>query len=102
MVKTTGEPILWYSNRNDRGHFGLSKVIFASGVGSGIFVDRDGVYATTEFASSIVDDDIEVLENIKTALASDKFLQLIGKTGSDKYNRKIISLFRKDFWKDFC
>jgi hypothetical protein len=102
MVKTTGEPILWYSNRNDRGHFGLPKVIFASGVGSGIFVDKKGEFATTEFASSIVDDDINILEKIKAALSSDKFLQLIGKTGSDKYNRKIISLLRKDFWKDFC
>ena len=26
-VKSSGEPVLWYSNRNDRGHFGVPKVV---------------------------------------------------------------------------
>ena len=95
-------PSLYYSNCNNKGHFNLPKVIFASGA-SGVFVDSEGDYGLTEFASAIVDKP-ENLENIKKALQTERFIRnIMGFKNSlgDKYNRKIISTFRKDFWKDF-
>ena len=48
---------------------------------------------------------VETLDNIKKALESDRFLSLMkvaeGPGQSGKYKHRIITLFRKDFWKDF-
>ena len=95
-------PTFYFSNVNTKGHFGIPKVIFASGA-SGVLVDKSGEYGMTEFASAIVDKP-ENLENIKKALQSERFIRkIMGFKASlgDKYNRKIIATFRKDFWKDF-
>lgn len=92
---------LWFSNE-DKGHFGLSKVIFASGA-SGVYVDKNGNYGVMNFGSAIVDN-VENLENIQKALLSEDFIRnIMGFKNSlgDKYNRKIIATFRKDFWKNF-
>lgn len=95
-------PRIWYSSRNDRGHYGLSKVIWGTGA-TGIFIDHIGNYAMSEFSSGIIDD-VENLENIKKAMQTEKFIRdIMGFKHSlgDKYNRKVISTFRKDFWKEF-
>lgn len=95
-------PSLYYSSRNDRGHFGISKVIFGKGA-SGVLIDKDGNYGLTEFAQAIIDDK-ENLENIKKALLNVKFIKnIMGFKHSlgDKYNKKIISMLRKDFWREF-
>ena len=63
-----------------------------------------------EFAYAITDD-VENLELIRRAMISNKFLELMsftdgvtcgnsGRAGS-RYNRKAISTFRKDFYKQF-
>jgi type II restriction/modification system DNA methylase subunit YeeA len=60
----------------------------------------------TQWAYAIVDE-IENLENIKKAMESEKFNKLMSLTdgvtgvGRHRYNRKVISTFRKDFWKEF-
>jgi hypothetical protein len=95
-------PTFYYSSRNDRGHFGIPKVIWANGA-TGVFIDYNGEFGLTPFAQAIIDD-VENFENIKTALQSEKFIrEIMGFKHSlgDKYNRKIISQFRKDFWKEF-
>lgn len=96
------QPTFYYSTKNDKGHFGIPKVIFAGGA-SGVFIDKYGEYGMTEFASAIVDKP-ENLENIKKALQSEHFIRKImgfKESLGDKYNRKVIALFRKDFWKQF-
>lgn len=102
MVSYKNIPTFLWSNRNDRGHFGRSKVIWASG-SSGIIVDEDGEYALTPFSCAIIDS-VENLENIKKALESEKFIKniMLFKNGlGHKYNNKLISMLRKDFWKEF-
>jgi hypothetical protein len=94
-------PGLWYSNE-DKGHFGIPKIIFASGA-SGVLVDQKGDYGIMNFGAGI-SDNIENLENIKTAIQTEKFIKdIMGFKHSlgDKYNKKIIATFRKDFWKEF-
>ena len=96
------EPTFYFSSTTDKGHFGIHKIIFAGGA-SGVVIDKNGEYGLTEFASAIVDDP-KNLDNIKKALQSERFIRnIMGFKASlgDKYNRKIIATFRKDFWKEF-
>lgn len=93
----------WYSNK-DRGHFGIPKFIWPNGVCSSIgnIIDYKGELGMTEFAYSIIDTP-ENLEKLKITFDSKKFQDLM-KTAPNRnnnYNRKIISLFKKDFWKYF-
>lgn len=93
---------LWYSNENNKGHFGIPKVIVASGDVKGGLVDKQGEYGITEFCFGIVDTP-ENLDNIAKAISSQKFLNLCEtfRTKSSKYNRRVLASFRKDFWKEF-
>ena len=90
-----------WSEINDKGHYGIPKVIFGSGA-TGFIVDNNGDFACSEFCTGIVDD-VENLENIKTVLNSAAFKEIILATSVSKaeINRKILKYFKKDFWKDF-
>jgi hypothetical protein len=94
---------IWYSNTNENGHFGIPKVMFGRKT-SGVYVDEHGEYASAQDVSSIVDD-VENIHNIQKALLSDKFINLMKQCDfggvTDRYNRKIIATFKKDFWKEF-
>lgn len=94
---------LWYSNI-DRGHFGTPKFIWGNGVCSSIgnIIDYNGDYGLTEFAYAIIDD-VENLKNIKKCFDSKEFQNLmkLAPNRNNNYNRKVISLFKKDFWKYF-
>jgi hypothetical protein len=92
-----------YSCTNQNGHFGIPKVFWSNGAASSVHIDSEGEYGLTEFAYAIADD-ANNLENIKKAMESEKFIELMKWTqlnNDHRYNRKIISLFRKDFWKEF-
>lgn len=95
-----GTKQVWYSNVN-KGHFGISKVIFSNGISSPI-IDESGEYGVMNFAYGIVDD-VENLPYIQKALLNPEFLKLISfaDSGVHRYNPKVIALFRKDFWKEF-
>ena len=93
---------IWYSNTNQRGHFGIPKIIF-SRKSSGVFIDYTGEYGLAEDCGAIIDK-IENLELIKKALKNEHFIKNImcfRDNLGDKYNKKIISTFKKDFWKEF-
>lgn len=91
-----------YSSINDKGHFGIPKVIFTNGSAAYPIVDINGQYGLTQFAYAIVDKP-ENLENIKKALESEEFIKnvMLFRGLGNIYNRKIISRLRKDFWKEF-
>lgn len=97
-------PKIWYSRINDKGHFGKPKVVWSNGRISsvGSYIDHNGEYGLMEYAYGIVDD-VENLENIKRALDSKKFKNFMElcAVGMLTINHKIVSLFRKDFWKEF-
>lgn len=92
---------VWYSNIN-KGHFGIPKVIWTNGRGSPI-IDDEGIYGLTEFAYGIVDEK-KNLQKIKDAMISNDFINLMRYVifkKNNKYNYKIIRLFKKDFYKYF-
>ena len=103
-VNSESNPTLRYSNTKSNGHFGIPKVIWSNGRISSIgnYVDKMGEYGLTEFAYAIVDD-VENLENIKKALDSKEYKNLMEDlaVGMLTVNHKILKHFKKDFWKQF-
>jgi hypothetical protein len=95
---------IWYSNRNDNGHFGIPKVIWSNGrvISVGIVIDERGEYGLTQFSYAIVDD-LENLKKIKIAMDSQKFRKVMElcSVGVMGINKKVIQNFKKDFWKEF-
>lgn len=91
-----------YSNTNSKGHFNKPKVIWSNGLGTYPILDINGEYGLSEFSYAIVDEP-ENLQLIKKVVESDIFINLMSyvKFTNNKYNRKIMSTFRKDFWKEF-
>ena len=102
MVKYGLNLVFHYSTLNDKGHFEIPKVIWGNGA-TDVLVDDKGKYGLTQFAYAIVDE-VENLDNIKKALDNQRFIKdVMGYRDGlgDKYNRKIIATFRKNFWKEF-
>jgi len=102
-----GEVKKLYSSKNI-GHFGIPKIIFTKG-GYNFILDNNGVYGVTEFGYGLVDTK-ENLPKILKVLKYDKFNKLLNSFAGLTANRlidpngikgKILSTFRKDFWKDF-
>ena len=100
VVKKKGIKLI-YSSKKDNKIF-VPKVIWSNGVGTHPIIDNEGKYGLTQFAYGIIDD-VENLESIKKAMESEKFLHLMNyvKYTNNKYNYKIIGLFKKDFYKYF-
>jgi len=92
---------LFYSNTKGHGGFGTPKIIIGSQI-SGVFMDEQGDYATCQHCAYIHNND---LQRCFAALTNPKFIRLqencdVG-GNRDRYNRKVLALFRKDFWKEF-
>ena len=93
--------LMWSSTRKN-GHFGVPKIIFSNGT-SGTILDKTGEFGLTEFSYGIVDTPAN-LRKIQKAITSPAFLEIMANCsllGKHRYNRKAISVFRKDFWKEF-
>ncbi len=92
-----------YSKINNKGHFGVSKVIFGESGINHVIVDIEGKYGMTQGAMGIIIDDIKEGENIKKALLSDKFSDVLKSCmwGNFRIEWKLFTYFRKDFWKEF-
>ena len=92
-----------YSKINDKGHFGISKVIFGQ---TGIYnpiIDMEGKYGMTQHAMAIQVDNLEEATNISKAIQSDKFNKIIKSTLFSLYaiDWNIFKEFKRDFWKEF-
>ena len=92
-----------YSKVNDRGHFGVSKVIFGE---SGIYkpvIDMEGKYGMTNGAMAIQVDNLEEATFISKVIESDKFDKVIQSClfSSFRIDWNIFKEFKKDFWKEF-
>lgn len=98
------KPSLKWSNTKANGHFGIPKVIWSTGrpISVGFMADKKGEYGLTQWASAIVDS-TKNLDLIAKAMSSDKFRNLCSSMSMSKLevNTKVISLFKKDFWKYF-
>ena len=93
---------LWYSSTNQKGHFGVPKVIWSNGAASTPILDLEGKYGLTQFSYGIVDTP-ENLKKIFEAIQTDEFIELMKYSDGKihKYNYKVIAEFKKDFWKEF-
>ena len=103
-INSDSVPTLYWSSDNSYGHFNVPKLIWSNGRISsvGSYVDDKGIYALTQFAYAIVDSP-KNLKQIKKAFDSKEFRELMYacSVGQLMINYKIISTFRKDFWKEF-
>jgi hypothetical protein len=92
-----------YSRRDKGGHFGVPKVIWSNGAGTYPIVDKEGKYGLTQYCYAIIDD-TKNLNAIKKAMDNPEFIKLMKYLSfkeDHKYNYKIISLFKKDFYNYF-
>lgn len=92
-----------YSKVNDRGHFGVSKVIFGDGGISTPIVDIGGEYGMTQHAMAI---EISIPEEgfeLAKVLTSSTFQDVIKSCMYSSYaiDWNIFKDMRKDFWKEF-
>lgn len=90
-------------SKEKKGHFGIPKVIWSNGAGTYPIIDENGKYGLTQFAYAIVDYK-QNLQKIKDAMISERFINLMKYLvfkQDNKYNYKIIALFKKDFYKYF-
>ena len=90
-------------SKEKKGHFGIPKVIWSNGAGTYPVIDDKGIYGLTQFAYAIVDKK-QNLQKIKDAMNNKKFIDLMKYLNfkkDNKYNYKIIALFKKDFYKYF-
>jgi hypothetical protein len=101
-VNYLSQPTFFYSSTNQNGHFDIPKVLWSNGVASSLVIDLEGQYGLTQFSYAITDSE-KNLHKIYMAMNSEKFIELMkfadGK--QHKYKYKVISTFRKDFWKEF-
>jgi len=92
-----------YSKINNRGHFGISKVIFGE---SGIYnpvIDMEGQYGMTHGAMAIEVDNLEEAQILSNVIAGDKFNIIIKSClfSSFRIDWNIFKDIKKDFWKEF-
>jgi type I restriction-modification system DNA methylase subunit len=105
-ILNNGHVNLMYSSINNKGHFGIPKVVVGNGANPTSFIDYDGKYGLTQFAFGIVES-IDNLPKIEKVLKSKEFQKInlstkyVATAGNPLIYPKIIKLFRKDFWKEF-
>jgi hypothetical protein len=89
-----------YCNQN-RGHFGIPKVIFGESGINHVVVDIEGNYGITNSSMGIRVNSIEDAEFLKNYLLSDNFLEIIKccSWGNFRIDWRLFTFFKKGFWK---
>ena len=92
---------IWYSNVNNKGFFGIPKVIFGRRR-SGVFLDLNGDFGLTQDTYGIVDEP-KNFPFIQRAMLNPEFIKLMHNANfaNIRYNNKVIAMFRKNFWEEF-
>lgn len=92
-----------YSNCNNKGHFGVSKVIFGDNGLNDVVIDLDGEYGMSENSMAIEVRDLEEANHIKKALLSKKFNKIIKSMmfGNFRIDWRIFTSFKIDWWKEY-
>lgn len=92
-----------YSNCCDKGHFGISKVIFGDNGLNDVVIDLNGEYGMSENSMAIQVDNLQEACNIKNALLSNKFNDIIKSMmfGNFRIDWRIFSSFKRDWWKEY-
>jgi len=89
-----------YSNCNNNGHFGISKVIFGQTNSENPIIDMDGKYGMSEHSMAIQIKDINEAEKIKKCLISTKFNIIINSCLWSNYmiDWRLFTYFKRDFF----
>jgi hypothetical protein len=92
-----------YSKVNDRGHFGIPKIIFGETGIQDVVIDIEGNYGMTQNAMAIEVNNMDEAELIKKALLSEKFKDLLKSClwSSYRIEWSMFIDFKEDFWKEF-
>ncbi len=94
----------FYSSKivKDDDMFKVPKVMWSNGTGTYPVVDENGTYGLTQFCYAIKDKK-ENLKKIKHAMESSEFVELMkyAKFQNNRYDHKVIKLFKSDFFKAF-
>jgi hypothetical protein len=92
-----------YSSCNNRGHFGIPKVIFGMTGINDVIIDLKGSFGMTQHAMAIKINNEAEANNIKMCLLSDKFKEYLKSCLFSQYiiDWNIFKDFKKDFWRDF-
>lgn len=102
-IDRNGNPTFWHSSVKHKEHF-VPKVIFPGGAfqSVGCLIDAKGEFGLTQFAKGIVDT-VDNLPFIYKALMSKEFKKFYRcfAMATTELDKDVISLFRKDFWKEF-
>ena len=92
-----------YSDRNNLGHFGLSKVIFGeTGIHHAI-IDMKGKYGMTQQAMGITVSNKKEAQDVKKALESPAFKVLLQSCSWSNFriDWRMFESFKKDWYKNF-
>ncbi len=97
-IKVSDEPKFYYTNEI-KGHFGIPKLIFASGA-TGFLIDKKGEYGMTQYAKAIVEKphNLTSLHSFMKSSEFKKIQESLAITVSE-INFRVLQLFRHDFWK---
>ena len=92
-----------YSLVNDKGHFGISKIIFGDSGINHVIIDMEGKYGMTEHAMAIQIENEDEGKNLKRVLLSESFSSLLKSCmwGNFQIDWRLFKYFKKDFWKEF-
>ena len=105
LIHTTTKsgPRYKYSSRNDKGHFGIKKVIFGdSGINEPI-VDINGEYGMTQHAMGIKVDSLDEANTIKNVLMGDNFSKFLESVmwSNFQIDWRLFTFLKKDFYNYF-
>lgn len=92
-----------YSKVNDRGHFGISKIIIGEAGINDVIIDMEGGYGLTNGAIGIKINTLEEGNMLETALKTNKFDKVLRSClfSLFRIDWNIFKEFKKDFWKEF-
>ena len=92
-----------YSSKNDRGHFGIPKVIFGDSGINDVIIDIEGEIGMTQHAMAIRVNTIEEANNIKISLTSKKFTKFLESVmwSNFQIDWRLFTYLKRDFWKEF-
>lgn len=101
-VNSLDEPSIMWSSNNMANHR-TAKLIWSNGSKPGSLVDPEGQYSLSQFSYAIVDSP-EILDRVKKVFDSPRFRCLMEMCtfGQGHINYKVLRLFRKDWYLNFC
>ena len=92
----------WYSSRNDKGHFGISKVIFGDSGINDVLIDSEGKYGMTQHGIALpIEDELDGVAARKY-LMSEKFGNILNACSWSNFqiDWRMFSYFKEGFWRE--